>query len=186
MVKLAVLAFLMSLSCLTAQENTKQKFSHQIGASLSMISGYGLSYQYIISDKYRVKVTGFYASENNSIHMADELTTSFGIEGQKTLFLTEVTRLYALFGIGINRDINQYTSQNYIGKRSTYTGGGGFGIMIMASERISFNVDVGLLYSYFERKYYTISGNDPPPVSPAYRSEVSFGVGGGIGLGFQL
>lgn len=183
MVRAVICVFLASLLQLSAQECPTQKFSHQIGASLSMISGFGLSYQYVISDKYRVKVTGFYVIDNGS---SNEIINSLGIEGQKKIFQTEIIRVYGLFGIGMYQIVNDYNLENYTSKDITYTGGGGCGISFLASERISFNFDVGLMYSFNESKHYAITGNAPLPISPAYRSKVSFGVGGGLGFGFQL
>ncbi len=179
---------MISLTTAYAQE----QFHHQIGVSGSLISGVGISYHYIFSDNYRVKATGFYLSEEKSSHTSsNDVLISAGIEGQKALVKNETIRIYALLGISFFQEGSydhgiDYSSIIYSHQKSAYVGGTGFGIELLAVGRVSFNFDVGIIYSFQERKYYTSDGTKMPPISPKYSSDISFGFGGGIGFGYQL
>lgn len=188
--KLLIIFLFSGIMALTAQGQTATAFHHQIGVSGSTISGMGISYQYIFTDNYRMKLSGFVLSSTAStIYDSDDLYSSIGLEGQKTLFLTEATRLYVLLGVGMYRERSQYFPENgfssYARTENTYTGGTGFGIELIAAERISFHFDVGLAYTFKERKYASIDGSTPP-VSPTFRSEVGIGIAGGLGFGYRF
>ena len=78
-----------------------------------------------------------------------------------------------------------YGFSSYSHTENTYSGGAGFGVELIAAGRISFNFDVGLAYSFSERKYYTNDGT-PSPITPIFRSEVGVGIAGGIGFGYRF
>ena len=188
--KLLIIFLFSGIMALTVQGQTAPAFHHQIGVSGSTISGMGISYQYIFSDNYRMKLSGFVLNSTASTaYSSDDLYSSIGLEGQKTLFLTEATRLYVLLGVGMYRERSQYFPENgfssYARTENTYTGGTGFGIELIAAERISFHFDVGLAYTFKERKYASIDGSTPP-VSPTFRSEVGIGIAGGLGFGYRF
>lgn len=191
MYKLLSIIFIISFTKAYSQELPKQEFHHQLGGSASSFSGMGLSYHYIFSDNYRIKLTGFYLNEGpNYSNSADDIYLSTGIEGQKTLFRSEATRFYALAGIGFFQQASYnyppgYGFSSYSSQENTYSGGVGVGIELIAVGRVSFNFDAGITYSFNERKHYTDDGTTPP-VSPQYRSEVGFGLGGGLGFGYQF
>lgn len=191
MSKAVLFFFLISLSTSFAQEESADSFSNQMGASVSSFSGLGINYHRMLSDNYRVKISGFYlrdgADHENS---STDVFISAGIEGQKNLYKNKTIRVYVLLGVGFIQQAGyDYPAQgsysSYNRQENTFTGGAGVGMELLAVGRVTFNFDVGLTYSFLERKYYTIDGT-APPVSPQYRSEISFGVGGGFGLGYQF
>jgi hypothetical protein len=191
MLQAIIVIFLISLSSVIAQDKPAGQFHNQIGASGSFISGFGITYHYIFSDNYRIKHTAFYFYDGaDSKKSSYDIYISMGIEGQKTLFKTETTRLYALLGIGFFQQANydygaEYGFSSYSRKENTYSGGTGVGIELLAVGRVAFNLDLGLLYSFSERKIYTNDGTTPP-ISPQYRSNVGVGFGGGLGFGYQF
>lgn len=185
MIKLIVFISFLSFAIANAQEQEDRKFHHQIGVSGSTISGIGISYHYIFSDNYRVKFTGFYYHEGASRNESDYDYTivDLGIEGQKTIYKTNRTRLYGFLGAGydIEKDEEAYY-QRYSYPRTVirYSGGGGAGFELLAAERVAFSLNIGLAYSYTGWRYFSNTS------ATTYRSEVSFGIGGGLSFGYQF
>ncbi len=189
--KLIIIMLLCGVCTLTAQEQTKQEFHHQIGAAGSLISGMGISYQYIFSDDYRVKCTGLYYTETKSTDYSGDRTNTeiqAGMEVQKSLFKSKNTRVFAFVGVGIlssttfsNVDIDTRASN----KQNYYHTGAGVGLELLVMDRIAFNIEVGALYSV-----RVTSGEIDSPKHSIYetfsRREVGFGIGGGLGIGYRF
>lgn len=192
MFKLIIVIFTLSSFIATAQEEKlAEQLHYQIGASGSLISGYGMSFHYIFSDEYRIKFTGLYYKETqNSSSEEIETYMTIGIEGQRTISKTGATRIYGLFGASYYPRVrdNVYIDDSgnrsqYIYKINAYTGGAGIGVELLVLGRISFNLEAGALYT-FEETHGTSSSIYSNGVS--YYSEVRFGAGGGIGFGYRF
>lgn len=177
---------------LTAQEEqATSPFHHQIGVAGSLISGMGISYQYIFSDDYRVKCTGLYYTGTDNNSNSDDRTdteTQAGLEVQKSLLKGKSTRVFAFVGVGIlssttlsNIDIDTRASntQNY------YHSGAGVGIELVVAGRIAFNIEVGALYSLRVTRGESVAPKYSIYDSHYYR-EAGFGIGGGLGIGYQF
>lgn len=184
MLKYLIFIIVVTFSGAFAQGQTQQP-NHQIGVSGSTISGFGISYHYILSEDYRVKLTGLYYFEGASRTEYDYDVTrvSFGIEGQKSLFKTSKTRLYGFLGIGYNlkKESDSYGSMySYPGEINLYSGGMGVGFEILAAGHIAFGLNAGLVYSFEERRLTSSL------FGTSYHSEVGFGFGGGLNFGYQF
>jgi hypothetical protein len=183
MLKAIICVCILSFVNVTAQEQNEQEAYHQIGVSGSTISGYGISYHYIFSDNYRMKFTGFYLFEGASRteYDYDATRVSFGVEGQKTISKTNITRLYGFLGAGYNlkRGESRYKYFEHF-DYADYSGGAGLGIELLAASHIVFGLNLGLVYSFEGRKFISNA------VGNSYRSNVSLGFGGGLNLGFQF
>lgn len=190
-------AFIIMLLCgvctLTAQEEqATSPFHHQIGVAGSLISGMGISYQYIFSDDYRVKCTGLYYSQTNGFATFDERNSTdiqAGMEVQKSLYLAKSIRVFAFAGVGMLRltdrtfDVTASLESNY--RTHMYNGGAGVGVELIAIGRVAFNIEVGGMY-YVENR----SGEFDSPKHSVYetfsRREVGLGIGGGLGIGYRF
>ncbi len=190
--KLLVIFLFSLIMALTAQGQTAPTFHHQIGVAGSLISGMGISYQYIFSDDYRVKCTGLYYTETKSTDILDErksMDTQAGMELQKSIYMAKNTRVFAFAGAGVllstkrDFDVNASLESRY--RWEYYHGGAGVGIELIAAGRISFNVEVGALYSV-----RVTSGEFDSAKHSVYetfsRREVGFGIGGGLGIGYRF
>ncbi len=186
MIKTVVCVFLVSLLRLSAQTQPTDEFHHQIGVSGSTISGLGISYQYIFSDKYRIKMTGLYLNEDYNNYERTTLASA-GIEGQRSLYKSEKMRLYGFVSGSwyLKKDAEfYYPDYSSSSARNRYTGGAGLGVEMLTAGRIAFTIDIGLSYAlqkYHHKSNIYYSSNDE-----YRRSEVGFGIGGGIGIGYQF
>jgi len=206
MIKAVVCVYLVSLLRLSAQTQQASAFHHQIGAAVTTTienSNYGVCYQVILSEKYKLKLTGFYESNESASFRTSSDDKDFDtdmlfyidIEGQKTLYKNTMIRLYGLLSLGYqNRtweSISQIdsTSDGIIGRSSSnhYTGCPGFGIEVVVFDRFSLSLDTRVIYS-FEERNYTITSTYPyyNYNSANFSSNVNYGIGGGFSICYQF
>jgi outer membrane protein W len=192
-----LLGIIVSTSLLKAQEDgIFPAYDHRIGATISSISGAGLSYMYSFNENIRGKATGyiFYDASNNDDY---GLSGSFGLELQKDLHRSSWTRLYMLVGTSIWYEDDRYFSKSILnGQEFTnyesshiermYTAGVGLGVEIKIVNHFMLNLDGGYQfrrttrditnYSYDANGIIISTGYDPAT------SSTYIGFGGGIGL----
>lgn len=208
MIKTVVCVFLVSLLRLSAQTQQASAFHHQIGAAVTTTienSNYGVCYQVILSEKYKLKLTGFYESNESASFRTSSDDRDFDtdmlfyidIEGQKTLYKNTMIRFYGLLSLGYqNRtweSISQFdsTSEGVIGRSITgsYTGGPGLGIEMVVFDRFSLSLDARFMYSFEERNYTITSTSKYASFNnktTGFNSAVNYGIGGGFSICYQF
>ncbi len=168
-----------ALSPAFAKEKKESYPGHQIGASASMFSGVGMSYQYIINSKTRVKATCFvyYYDDGGD----KDAWGSVGAEFQYNVRNYEETRFYLLFGL--SRYYYEYEwggSDKYTDIERTWAMGPGFGFEVLLLEHLALNAEVGFNFAYENNSDYSYYyyENDPyidNDISRTYM--IGFGVG---------
>lgn len=190
-----------SASILRAQEDGPfPAYDHRIGATLSSISGAGLSYMYSFTETTRGKATGyiFYDASNNDDY---GLSGSFGLEFQKDIHHSSWTRLYVLAGTSIWYDDDrrfstsiangqEFTNYETSNIERMYTAGIGLGVEVMVLRHIMLNFDGGYQFRRTTRENidYTYNANGDI-ISTGYNPATSstyIGFGGGIGLSYAF
>ena len=131
-----------------AQEgnNNKKHYSHSIGIAGSMMSSFGLSYQYRFDLKNAVEITGmvFMSSQedNDYEYENDDFVASIGAEYHRLLIDKKWVDLSFMAGCGYG------LFDNYSKEESIFTGSG---IVIESStlaHRLKFDIDLGFTYHY--------------------------------------
>lgn len=156
---------------------------HQIGAVASSISGTGISYSFIFSDKMRFKLNGiYYYSKNNN----DETDwSSIGLEFQHNFLKMKIFRVYGLIGgsywyskdnYSYNYYYPEYNTTNYLRTNSEFRLGIGLGFDLTFWDHFVMGADIG--YDY-EKGTKTDSYNNTPTTSTKY-----VGIAGGVTIGF--
>ena len=167
--------------------------SNRLGLSASSFSGYGLSYQYHIVDKYVIKFSffGYGESNNNSQYYSNQnLYTTVGAELQMNLHRTRYTRFHAF--VAASHWYDDYSSNNYYDQNGMYNsstinrtvvGGIGFGFEFLAWGLISFNIETGLQGRFTTQSHWETSPNYSLTTTshPRY---YGFGIGGGVTYAF--
>lgn len=184
--------FLFSIIRITAQVQNTEEFHHEVGVAGSNISGYGISYQYIFSDDFRTKCTGFYTGETGYTSSGSNYGyASLGIEAQKTIAAIGSTRIYALLGVGYySNKIHHYRDDygtgfiiNSTSVKNIYTIGLGVGADLVVVRQVNCCFSIGLLHSNFENRFQT---NQPNNEIPAFKKSSSLGLGIGIGMSYRF
>jgi hypothetical protein len=189
----ALLLFVVLPFRLLAQQGTEPSSNlspHALGASGSMISGPGLSYEYIFGSQ-RIRLTAFAFYEKNG-SSGYNMTGILGGEYQFDIQKSSVTRFYC-FGGGHywyekykNGDYIVYENSSpyeQITKDNSYGIGGGFGFEITGWERILFDLNAGIMYHHLDHTY-TYSGGSSYE-DPNYPQQY-FGPGGGFAIYYRF
>lgn len=182
---------------LTAQEDGLfPAYTHRIGATVSSISGAGLSYMYSFTETTRGKLTGyiFYDGSNDDDY---SLSGSFGAEFQMDVHHSSWTRLYVLAGTSLWYDDDrqfskaiangrEYTDYEHSSIDRMYTAGLGIGVEVMVLKHIMLNFDGGYQFrrTINDNTNYTYNINGDI-IGTGYNPSTShtyIGFGGGIGL----
>jgi hypothetical protein len=166
---------ILASSTAVAQEFAEGLSPHQAGLAASSITGYGAAYSYDLSRDYRIK-TKLLFYFRNSENSNKSSTFLGGLEFQRTLQTSSITRFYALIGGYMYNYHNEYSDQLQSGFNSSYSehnyvAGIGIGFDVLVFGHIVINLDAGA-------QYYTISYS--PSTYSSASQEFGFGGGGGI------
>jgi hypothetical protein len=195
----ALLIVLMSGLC-TAQEKVSENESatpplnNKLGFAGSMMSGYGISYEYALNNIYTIEFTGsIYGrggkDNTNYSYSNPYLTATLGMELQRNFFSNSVSRFYGLAAVSYWLDNTEYYNSTDYRHERNYVFGLGLGWEITIAKRLVINLEGGYLYRnttifdsmdyYDNRTGQKVSG--PYSANPY---EFSFGIGGGIYYAF--
>ncbi len=141
----------------------KEILNNKLGFAASMISGYGLSYEYNLSPAYTLEFTGSIYGEggkkNSNNISSSYLVSTLGLELQKNMFVNSDSRFYILTSASLwidnNTNPNNYYAINSIttqDNQTSFVAGLGLGWEINIAKRIIMNLEGG--YSYKSYKYY--------------------------------
>lgn len=158
---------------------------NRIGASLSMMTGYGLSYSRKINENMYIKTQLFaYGSLEDDTFYENEIDVAFGLELQYDLKKYEMIRLYALGGGFYNynkRNETVYFEQgpgSFIIANSNHFGLG-FGVELLVLNQISFAVDGGyyLRFTSTNEEFKVDGVKNSNPIIQSKSIEFGLGVG---------
>ncbi len=188
---LLLIIFALIPTYLFAQEGEREAplSHHALGASASMLSGPGISYQYIFAEDQRIQLTGFayYQKDGNN---GDNMIGIIGAEYQHDIVSNRSTRFYGFLGghYWYNRNnYSTYVTYDPLGGGTfttaytdkMYAMGGGVGIEVFLWRHITMNLDLDLLYRSETRTNYNSDGSSQND----YGSPSQY-FGPGIGVGF--
>jgi hypothetical protein len=135
----------------TSKPNLVNLFNSSVGFNYSTISGYGLSYGIRFLDGFRVSINTLvhYKQKVRWEDMSKELVSSessdtdynFGIELQREILKSNITRLYGLVGTAFRKYEN--VEYNEGTRKTFFTIGIGVGADWFLSDRISVNGSFG-------------------------------------------
>lgn len=159
---------------------------NRIGATISILTGYGLSYSRKINENMYIKTQLFaYGSLDHDTFYENEIDVAFGLELQYDLKKYDMIRLYALGGGFYNYNISyetdyfdeEFTSYYTI---NSYNLGIGLGVELLVLNHISFSIDGGyyLRFSSTKRELEIDGVKNSNLTSESNRTE--FGLGAGI------
>jgi len=165
------------------------EYNNKLGFAASMISGYGISYEYNASRQVTLELTasvygsGGSGSSTSSSSTSDSyIMATVGIEVQKNFFVSHDSRFYTLLGLGYWLNNNRYNYNSTYRDNSDYTAGLGLGWEFTFGKKIIFNLEAGYLYRDMNEKgtndYYGGGSGLTPYTNHSYY----LGFGGGIGL----
>ena len=178
-----LLVLVLTGKTLFAQEYAEGLSPHQAGPVASSISGYGAGYAYNFNANYRLKATILFYYSNND-NSATYLTLLGGLELQRTLQTSSMTRFYGFIGgyVYHHRYEDQYTyaSEGSLFSYSNhierdYAVGGGIGFEVLLWGHVVVNLDGGL--QYFTSQFSPTSYNS---------GSQEFGMGGGVGIMYRF
>jgi hypothetical protein len=181
--KLLLLILLFAPLAVLAQEEADEKLSHHaIGLSASMLSGPGISYQYIFNDDHRLKLTAFGYYEKTGSGSSD-LTMIVGGEYQYTAASSRSTRFYIQLGGYYWNEKNVYQSASYpdyttyssTNQYKTFAAGAGIGFEVAVERHFLISIDGSLLFRRSKRTY-------PSELSYSYNGTPTEYFGPGIGF----
>src|SRR5947208_6604456 len=80
-----------------AQDSTWHQSHHELGVSISSLTGYGLHYAYVFDPDYRIVTTlfAYYDEQNTSSY---NWIASMGLKLERTFERTSATRFYGFVG----------------------------------------------------------------------------------------
>lgn len=177
---------------------TYQEFenhNHRVGLYASMMSGYGMCYQYHFENNWAIKGQMFgFGSLNKDDGYSDYydgLIFSIGADVQYSLQRTTVTRTYFMFGgsFGYNEeDTYSYPDHKYDIRRSL-----NFGIGLGAEFRIWNHINVAIEGGYYVNKEHnSIVNSRYNNITKQYeefyvtKKPIHIGLGAGIGLYYSF
>jgi hypothetical protein len=148
---------------------------HEVGLSVSSITGFGVSYRYNFDNQFYIKTVGFIFP--NNIESRTGLNSSIGLEIQRNFVQTPNSRFYGF--VGGSFWSNNYTETSYgTTTDETTIFGAGIGIELAISEHFAVNVNMGLQNASTN---YISTWHDT-----YYHPHSRFGMGGGLGFSYQF
>ncbi|MGA2298707.1 MAG: hypothetical protein ABSG15_14260 [FCB group bacterium] len=176
---LFTIVFLLISLTLSSQTEDTNKCHNVLGLSLSTFSGYGLMYQYVFNNDYRLKFAGIYYPDPETDIKG--VILNFGVEIQRTIKQLKYTRCYLTAGLNYSyMDIN-YSGIYYPNHlfSNMILGGVGFGTEFTAWQHLLINIDIGFsCHNRWEQNSDTIL------YSGKFYNHFEYGLGIGFGLGY--
>lgn len=176
----------------TIKETKQAQLNNKLGFAGSMFSGYGLSYEYNVSQDFTLEFTGsIYGSGGNSNNFNDNsyIMMTLGSELQKNWFTSQDSRFYTFLGISYWLDNTNYNYNNTKTDKNDYVGGLGLGWEFTFGKKIIFNIEGGYLYRDMNSKgneliYDPLGGKENLQPFSRHSYYLGFGIGGGIYYSF--
>ncbi len=155
--------------------------NNRIGATYSMLSGYGLTYLRQLDDKFSIKGQLFGFGKYNSDpeeYYNNYLVISVGTELQYNLVAYNTNRLYGLVGLNYIFKYDDYTS--YVLNENEYNLGLGIGFETFFFSNITLAIDGG----YFGRLNYSNTDYNDGEIDKS--GSIIFGLGVGVSLYYNF
>lgn len=198
-----IITFILLFSSANAQSNKKEvqynvnKESHpapwknnRIGIYGSFMSGYGLAYQYIFSNRFAIKtqVFGFAILEDED-PANDRAMFVWGADIQYSILNTEDYRFYALTGMyyNYNENAKRIGYQNKV--EDEYIRDLNFGIGLGAEVRLHDYICASFELGYYLKKSYNTKYNEDTIVDgieEGYYDTFPLRLGLGVGAGIYI
>lgn len=187
----------LAMSVVKAQDTTGSynHLNNRLGFAASMISGYGLSYQYDFSRSFTMEVTGSIygsggTSSSQSSYSNPYVIATLGFEAQRNLYFSDVSRFYGFGSFSGWIDYNSSESYSFPEQlpyktyrdENTFITGVGIGLELIVAKHIGFNLEGGYLYRTSRTK--GDNGRGTPRLYTESSYDFGFGVGGGIYYAF--
>jgi len=165
------------------QRTPNFEHNHRLGVNYSQVSAFGLSYQYYLSNAWRINFSGylFNSETKGDLDFDDRNRFNFALGTQLNwiFFDSRIGNLYALAGAGFGSQNDSYTTgQQFYQYQdrdvSSFRAGLGIGSGLYINEALMLDLEVG--YGYFSVSE-TFDNSDPKT-----RYKITFALG--IGLHF--
>jgi hypothetical protein len=207
MMQFCVMSVLLSLLCLhaEAQFSTSSReadtivLNNRLGFAGSMMSGYGLSYEYFVTRDYLIEFSGSVYGEGGNMETANYnsrsyLTAAVGMELQRNMYFHGNTRLYGLLGtsVWIDNEKRYYDKTN--DDKTAWAIGLGIGLEYTISRRFVINLEGGYHYKTYNNSGIRIKYNQWDPNKQEYVATyenyiespyvIGFAIGGGLYYAF--
>jgi len=188
MKKFIIILFLFcsgSLLSRTVAPETKYPGKNCIGFSISGLSGNGISYNYMISEKFHLKGTGFIMTnmkDQTGYPNQYDSWYNYGLELQYNIIGISGSRFFVTLGGKYRFDKDDSSVSLYLQEReeSQISGGTGVGLEFILDDNYFFNFDIGFQYFDSNREIF-ISG-----VRDEQRTESGIALFIGLGISYNF
>lgn len=162
---------------------------NRLGASASMMYGYGLTYQRFLNDDLALKTQFFLYGTTDNEDYGDEMDFAFGVDLQYNLIKTNRSRFFASIGGYYNYVENafeyySYNEEDNIDIERAINLGFGFGAEIRLLENITAYGEVGYSARLENNHNWEYNGSNDHKYTASKPKRFSLGVGAGVMFAF--